>query len=1726
MPGSVFHALTATTPDNTSYEIRPQAHWNAAHLLTFALVGSEVIGAFTNANGVSFGLSNSSITASVSAPINVSAGNASGNVSALTLSNSNGLAFGFNNGVVTGSYTVPSTAGLLTGINVSAPGSSANLSAVVFSNANGLSFGLNGSTLTGAYSQAAQTSLSFANSNGLGFGIVGSTLTGSYTQAAQTSLSFASGNGISFGINGATLNATISQTNLQQAVSLLGNNTSGALALVSSGTLFLAGSNNITLSQAGNSITVIGPTVQGAQTGISGIIAAGSTLSSGTLSFSNAVGGVAFGLNGATLTASVAPQTGISSIAVAGSTISNGVVMFSNANGLSFGLNGSTITASYTVPTFNQTVQSLSLYASSNTYGQASSTVVDARSITIIGSGQLYAGMSAGALVLSAPIGNFQSVGVSTGGNTLGNTGLVNQQIVFVGSNNVQLSQSTAAGGSATVSIIASAVALQVGAASFSSGNVLLSNANGMSFGTSAGGQIVTASYTVPSTAGLISAVNVSAGTASSNLSALSLANMNGVSFGFTNGSLSASIPSIGGAQTGISTIAFANTTFTSGGFSFLNANAISFGSSGANGITASFSTSQSVQQLTLYATSNTIAGEAITGTMDARSISIAGSGNVSVGYSNGSLVIDSPIGNFQSVGVSTGGNTLGNTGLVNQQIVFVGSNNISLSQSTVAGGSATISIIGNTGVLGGVYASFTNGASTFTSGTVSLSNANGISFGPNGANVVTASYSVPNVAGLISNITVSAAGAAAGAGSSTLTAISFANMNGVSFGYTNGSLSASIPSIGGAQTGISTIAFANTTFTSGGFSFLNANSISFGSSGANGITASYAQSVQALSMYATSNTIAGQSTLGTFDARSISIAGSGEVSIGYSNGSLVIGAPIGSFNSIGVSNLGSTAGSTGLVGNQVVLAASGNMLLSQSTAAGGSATISMIAQAVGLQVTNATFTSGNVIFSNVANGVQFGTSAGGQIVTASYTVPSTAGLISAVNVSAGAASSNLSALSFGNANNMSFGYSNGSITGSFSSVAPAAQTGISTVAFANTTFTSGGFSFLNANSISFGSSGANGITASYAQSAQSLGFFVSGNTIAGNSTSATMDARTFIVIGAGNVSLGFSQTLGSNFLAISDSYTQSNQSISVYAGTAGNQTYNTSAAYDARSLSFVGSGNISVGNSAGAVVIYGTQTPTAGGLSTQGNTGGTTGIATNQIVFVGTNNITLSQSLTNGSATISIFGPGGIAAAVSGGGSTLTSGTLMFSNANNVTFGYNGAASIITASASYPVQSTQPVAASGSNGSIGFSTLTFGSSNNFAFYITNGSLVGSLASTAGIALQAGTQTGNTSGSVVFSSVTGNGGNIVFGMSNSSVITASYSQSADTMGVYALGNTTAQSTFSTYDARSLYVSGAGAISAGFSAGTLVISNSGALVVSAGTQAVGVGSVVFSSVTGNGGNIAFGMSNSSVVTASYSQSNQTMSVQLYGSTTNTTATTVDARSLNISAAGNLTVGYSASTLQFSGPLVGTNSFLDPTPPGCLIGTGQCGAGSVMVFPLLLGGNANLSQGVHFAYLSLSTSSNSSCAASISMYMGIYSRNGSTLNSYVTGSQSYAFSNTSNNSAASISGLRAFTVPLTGASLTPGDYWVVFMSNTTYGGNNWVTGSNLVASNFSLPLQGSIGQVGVASKQMQMGYGVYSATSNALPAGMAFTNIVGVSTANPPYAPYVNFNNFSV
>jgi len=377
--------------------------------------------------------------------------------------------------------------------------------------------------------------------------------------------------------------------------------------------------------------------------------------------------------------------------------------------------------------------------------------------------------------------------------------------------------------------------------------------------------------------------------------------------------SVTISGPNAAGAQTAISGIIVSNTTYTSGTVSFSNANGISFGSSAGQAITAShalnvsapggtsnalsaitFSNSNGVSfglstgagvgtltasvqtQASLFALGNTTQNSS--SAMALNALSFNGLGEVTVGFSNGSIQVSAP---GQSLGVSTGGNTSGNTGTYSGQAIFAGVNNITLSVSSAAGGAQTITISG-----------------------------------------------------------------------------------------------ANAPA---AQTGISGMQVSNTTYTSGTVTFQNANGISFGSSGANGISASYTVPAQ-VSLFALGNTTQNSSTVLSFSA--LSFNGLGEASVGFSNGSIQVSAPA---QSIGVSNIGNTSGNTGTQAGQIVLAGGNNITLSVSTAAGGAQTITLQG---GLNVSaDVASTALSGLTFQDSNGITFGLSTGASAgtLTASY---------------------------------------------------------------------------------------------------------------------------------------------------------------------------------------------------------------------------------------------------------------------------------------------------------------------------------------------------------------------------------------------------------------------------------------------------------------------------------------------------------------------------------------------------------------------------------------------------------------------------------------------------------------------------------------------------------------------------------------------------------------------
>ncbi len=474
-------------------------------------------------------------------------------------------------------------------------------------------------------------------------------------------------------LNGGRINATI------------GGNTAGASTLVSSGTLTLAGGNNITLSQNGNAITISGGAAGGANTlgmsnlgntsGTTGVIN-GSALQFALAGGNNVTLSQSINASSATITISAANQSAQTqdrfNLTLSGNTtgtlaqVSSGTLTLAGGNNITLSQNGNAVTVSAA----SQTNQSIGLYALGNTT-QNSSTTLDARTLSFNGLGGATVGYSNGSIQISAPqtaAQTNQTLGLYAIGNTTQNssTTLDARTLSFNGlgaatvgysNGSIQLSVPTQ-----TAQTQSNIQAVYDGANSISTGTIRFSNSNGVSFGIN--GQTLTASHNgittqtnqtlglyavgnstqsssttldartlsfqgagvasvgysngsviISAPAAAASPVNFSAGTTSNNLGSVVFSNSNGVSFGLNGSTITAS------AAAGGVALANSQTTYTSG-----TANLIE----GGGAITIASTTGQSFK-LSVPQTSSLSATGAVSISTNGSTISIGAPTNATV---------------------------------------------------------------------------------------------------------------------------------------------------------------------------------------------------------------------------------------------------------------------------------------------------------------------------------------------------------------------------------------------------------------------------------------------------------------------------------------------------------------------------------------------------------------------------------------------------------------------------------------------------------------------------------------------------------------------------------------------------------------------------------------------------------------------------------------------------------------------------------------------------------------------------------------------------------------------------------------------------------------------------------------------------------------------------------------------------------------------------------------
>lgn len=502
-------------------------------------------------------------------------------------------------------------------------------------------------------------------------------------------------------------------------------------------------------------------------------------------------------------------------------------------------------------------------------------------------------------------------------------------------------------------------------------------------------------------------------------------------------------------------------------------------------------------------------------------------------------------------------------------------------------------------------------------------------------------------------------------------------------------------------------------------------------------------------------------------------------------------------------------------------------------------------------------------------------------------------------------------------------------------------------------------------------------------------------------------------------------------------------------------------------------SGTVSFANSNGLSFGLNAQTLTAQfGYAVSAGTTNTTGSA---LSF--SNSPTVTFGLNGNTVTASAAGGGITNINVSAGTTSNFLSAITFSNANNFNWGLNG--SVITAIA--------PFSISAGIAQANLQSVTFSDSNNFSFGLLGGVITGRF----GYAVSAGTT--NTTGSALSFS---NSPTVTFGL-NGNTITAS----AAGGGLMSFSAGT-----SSVALNSLVFSDTRNVSFGLNGSTVT----GSVIVRIGAGTTASNATAFIFLDGN--NVSFGMAGANI-TAIAPQ-------RISAGTTNGTATNwsyADSNGVSFGLNGStITASVAAFPAQVSfwRPFVGENSTI----------SNQYGNGSVFVsYPVHLvpftASAANM-----FVSFGMTTATNSTYSGTLSAYMGVYTRNVSTLSLASSGSQSFTFTGSSNVATGSLNGLRMLTIPIN-INYTGGlDLWVGLMSRTSSAGQNVWAGSNIMMSGISLILSGQIGQASNNTYQILPGCGIFSVSSSSMPVSMAFTAISGHGSG-PKMPPLMNFYNMT-
>jgi len=712
---------------------------------------------------------------------------------------------------ITTAAEVTHTHGIPTGYNITIASSSNNL---VLSVGNYIT--------TAALSNHSHSEYLTTAAPGNNLTLAGNTA-GTLTGLSSGTVTIAGGNNITLSQDGNafTIIGAASGTDAGIAMAVSGSNTLGTLALISSGTLNIQGGNNITLSQDGNTVHIVG-----------GAGNVGTGFSSASITGSNIVGTLATdGLS--LLVPSYMLAAASTNFAGTGSSIVGGTMTYNTA-GLTLSIPSLSATASNAVYAgnnislstegVNTTVSVVGLQATSNMslYQLTSNSSLFQQ----ISNSTLSLGTQAGASFLNTAFSSLlqhtsdNSLSLGVNQSSLFQLTSVNSQslgTIYTSHTHSNLYIALSESSLYRTSVLSNTF-LTTGYTSHTHSNLYIPLSESTAYQTSVlRNTFLTTGYTSHTHPYAGTNTAITGGTLSVNTSGISLnIPQRTMYFSDANGVL------FGGSVSGLSTTITASVTGGGGTFTlgtnslyFADANGVTFGGS-TNGssttITASVNITEALSTGTVYFANSLNTNVTWTSTYSSNSTYIGASagggtgGAAALSISAGTLSATRDLlvfSNSNNISFGLNGSTI--TASVPAGTVYFGDGNNITFGSSVDGSNTTIIATVNATAAGDGYNRLAAGTQTAASaGYVMFNNSNGLTFGMYGSSAITGSYSQsthdhPFLGTTYTTHTHSGVGGgvisiSAGTLTGTRDSLVFSNSNSVSFGMSGSTITASIP--------------------------------------------------------------------------------------------------------------------------------------------------------------------------------------------------------------------------------------------------------------------------------------------------------------------------------------------------------------------------------------------------------------------------------------------------------------------------------------------------------------------------------------------------------------------------------------------------------------------------------------------------------------------------------------------------------------------------------------------------------------------------------------------------------------------------------------------------------------------------------------------------------------------------------------------------------------------